>query len=166
MRKVTLGSLFLLMMVLLSSCGSTNSLTKAERAAALAQQVQEALEARHYTIAVDWMKPLGGVPRQVNSDYELKVNGEELDCYLPYIGRAYRLPYGGGKGLNFKAPIQDYSIQQLTSNRSQIEFTVRNDEDVYLFRIDVFDNGKSIIDIMAQDRDAISFDGEMIFPRN
>jgi hypothetical protein len=167
MRKTTFSSLFvLMMMVLLSSCGSTNSLTKPERAAALAQQVQEALEARHYTIAVDWMKPLGGVPRQVNSDYELKVNGEELDCYLPYIGRAYRLPYGGGKGLNFKAPIQDYSIQQLTSNRSQIEFTVRNDEDVYLFRIDVFDNGKSIIDIMAQDRDAISFDGEMVFPRN
>ena len=163
MRKVTLASLFLLMMVLLSSCGSTNSLTKAEREAAMAQQVQDALDARHYTIAVDWMKPLGGVPRQVNSDYELKVNGEELDCYLPYIGRAYRLPYGGGKGLNFKAPIQDYSIQQLTSNRSQIEFTVRNDEDVYRFRIDVFDNGKSIIDIMAQDRDAISFDGEMVF---
>ena len=151
------------MMVLLSSCGSTNSLTKAEREAAMAQQVQDALDARHYTIAVDWMKPLGGVPRQVNSDYELKVNGEELDCYLPYIGRAYRLPYGGGKGLNFKAQIQNYSIQQLTSNRSQIEFTVRNDEDVYRFRIDVFDNGKSIIDIMAQDRDAISFDGEMVF---
>ena len=164
MRKTTFSSLFvLMMMVLLSSCGSTNSLTKAEREAEMAQQVQDALDARHYTIAVDWMKPLGGVPRQVNSDYELKVNGEELDCYLPYIGRAYRLPYGGGKGLNFRAQIQNYSIQQLTSNRSQIEFTVRNDEDVYLFRIDVFDNGKSIIDIMAQDRDAISFDGEMVF---
>ena len=164
MRKTTFSSLFvLMMMVLLSSCGSTNSLTKAEREAAMAQQVQDALDARHYTIAVDWMKPLGGVPRQVNSDYELKVNGEELDCYLPYIGRAYRLPYGGGKGLNFRAQIQNYSIQQLTSNRSQIEFTVRNDEDVYRFRIDVFDNGKSIIDIMAQDRDAISFDGEMVF---
>ena len=163
MRKTTFSSLFVLVMVLLSSCGSTNSLTKAEREAAMAQQVQDALDARHYTIAVDWMKPLGGVPRQVNSDYELKVNGEELDCYLPYIGRAYRLPYGGGKGLNFKAQIQNYSIQQLTSNRSQIEFTVRNDEDVYRFRIDVFDNGKSIIDIMAQDRDAISFDGEMVF---
>lgn len=164
MRKTTFSSLFvLMMMVLLSSCGSTNSLTKAEREAAMAQQVQDALNARHYTIAVDWMKPLGGVPRQVNSDYELKVNGEELDCYLPYIGRAYRLPYGGGKGLNFKAQIQNYSIQQLTSNRSQIEFTVRNDEDVYRFRIDVFDNGKSIIDIMAQDRDAISFDGELVF---
>ena len=31
------------------------------------------------------------------------------------------------------------------------------------FRIDVFNNGKSIIDIIAQDRDAISFDGEMVF---
>ena len=30
-------------------------------------------------------------------------------------------------------------------------------------RIDVFNNGKSIIDIIAQERDAISFDGEMKF---
>ena len=163
MRNISFASLLLLTMVVLSSCGTSNGLTKAEREAAMAQQVMDALDSQHYTIAVDWMKPLGGMPRHVNTDYELKVNGDELDCYLPYVGRAYRLPYGGGKGLNFKAPIQNYLIQHLTSNRSHIEFTVRNEEDIYLFRIDVFNNGKSIIDIVAQDRDAISFDGEMIF---
>ena len=82
---------------------------------------------------------------------------------MPYIGEAYRVPYGGGKGLNFTAKIENYSINYLTSNRSHIEFTVNNGEDVYLFRIDVFNNGKSIIDIIAQDHDAISFDGEMVF---
>ena len=151
------------MTVLLMACGTSNGLTKAEREAAVTRQVQEGLDTRHYTIAVDWMKPLGGMARHVTSNYELRVNGDEVDSYLPYVGEAYRLPYGGGKGLNFKGKIENYSINYLTSNRSHIEFTANSGEDTYHFRIDVFNNGKSIIDIIAQERDAISFDGEMIF---
>lgn len=151
------------MTVLLMACGASNGLTKAEREAAVTRQVQEGLDTRHYTIAVDWMKPLGGMARHVSSNYELRVNGDEVDSYLPYVGEAYRLPYGGGKGLNFKGKIENYSINYLTSNRSHIEFTANSGEDTYHFRIDVFNNGKSIIDIIAQEHDAISFDGEMIF---
>lgn len=151
------------MTVLLMACGTSNGLTKAEREAAITRQVQEGLDTRHYTIAVDWMKPLGGMARHVTSNYELRVNGDEVDSYLPYVGEAYRLPYGGGKGLNFKGKIENYSINYLTSNRSHIEFTANSGEDTYHFRIDVFNNGKSIIDIIAQEHDAISFDGEMIF---
>ena len=152
-----------LVAIMLQACGSTDGLTKAEREAAVTRQVQEGLDTRHYTIAVDWMKPLGGMPRHVSSTYELRVNGDEVDSYLPYVGEAYRLPYGGGKGLNFKGKIENYVITYPTSNRSHIEFTVTNDEDIYFFRIDVFNNGQSIIDIIARDRDAISFNGEMIF---
>ena len=152
-----------LVAIMLQACGSTDGLTKAEREAAVTRQVQEGLDTRHYTIAVDWMKPLGGMARHVSSNYELKVNGDEIDSYLPYVGEAYRLPYGGGKGLNFKGKIENYVITYPTSNRSHIEFTVTNDEDIYFFRIDVFNNGQSIIDIIARDRDAISFNGEMIF---
>lgn len=162
MNKI-LFSLLTLLMVVCASCRTSDGLTKAEREAAVTRQVQDGLDTRHYTIAVDWMKPLGGMARHVSSNFELKVNGDELDCYLPYVGEAYRLPYGGGKGLNFKGKIQDYTIDYPTSNRSHIEFMVNNVEDVYRFRIDVFNNGKCIIDVLAQDRDAISFDGEMVF---
>ncbi len=163
MAKKFLLMMTVLVAVLLQACGTTDGLTNAERQAAITRQVQEGLDTRHYTIAVDWMKPLGGMARHVTSNYELKVNGDEVDSYLPYVGEAYRLPYGGGKGLNFKGKIEDYTITYLTSNRSHIEFRVTNDEDTYYFRIDVFNNGKSIIDIIAQERDAISFDGEMVF---
>lgn len=163
MAKKFLLMMTVLVAVLLQACGTTDGLTNAERQAAITRQVQEGLDTRHYTIAVDWMKPLGGMARHVTSNYELKVNGDEVDSYLPYVGEAYRLPYGGGKGLNFKGRIEDYTITYLTSNRSHIEFRVTNDEDTYYFRIDVFNNGKSIIDIIAQERDAISFDGEMVF---
>ncbi len=163
MNKIALFFSTLIMALLLLACGTGNGLTKAEREAAITRQVQEGLDTRHYTIAVDWMKPLGGMAQHVSSNYELKVNGDEVDSYLPYVGEAYRIPYGGGKGLNFKGKIENYSINYLTSNRSHIEFQVNNGEDVYHFRIDVFNNGKAIIDIIAQDRDAISFDGEMVF---
>ena len=163
MAKKFLLMMTVLVAVLLQACGTTDGLTNAERQAAITRQVQEGLDTRHYTIAVDWMKPLGGMARHVTSNYELKVSGDEVDSYLPYVGEAYRLPYGGGKGLNFKGKIEDYTITYLTSNRSHIEFRVTNDEDTYYFRIDVFNNGKSIIDIIAQERDAISFDGEMVF---
>jgi len=163
MRTIVFTGLLMVIMALFCSCGTSNGLTKAEREVALARQVHDALDTRHYTITVDWIKPLGGMPHHVTSNYELKVNGDELDCYLPYMGEAYRLPYGGGKGLNFKADIQDYKTDSLTSNRSRISFAVNNSEDIYEFRIDVFNNGHCIIDIVPQDRDAISFDGEMIF---
>ncbi len=146
----------------LAGCGSQSGLTKAEREAEVTRQVQAALDARQYTIAVDWMRPLGGMPRHVSSDYELKVNGDKVDCYLPYVGEAYRLPYGGGKGLNFKSDILNYTVSKTTSNRYVIEFDVNNNEDIYHYRIDMFTNGKSIIDVIARDKDAVSFDGEMI----
>lgn len=157
--------LFATLTVLLTACGTSDGLTKPEREALVTRQVQEGLDTRHYTIAVDWMKPLGGMARHVTSNYELKVNGDEVDSYLPYIGEAYHLPYGGGKGLNFKGKIENYSITYPTSNRSHIEFMVNNGEDVYHFRIDVFNNGKSIIDIIPQERDAITFDGELKFDK-
>lgn len=162
MNKISLVLTMLFTLLVMTACGTSNGLIKAEREAAVTRQVQEGLDTRHYTIAVDWMKPLGGMARHVSSNYELKVNGDEVDSYLPYVGEAYRIPYGGGKGLNFKGKIENYSITYPTSNRSHIEFLVNNGEDVYHFRIDVFNNGKAIIDIIAQDRDAISFDGEMI----
>ena len=147
--------------VLLTACGTSDGLTKAEREAQVTRQVQDGLDTRHYTIAVDWMKPLGGMARHVTSNYELKVNGDEVDSYLPYVGEAYRLPYGGGKGLNFKAAMYNYKMVQVTSNRYLIEFDVNNDEDIYHYRIDMFTNGKAVIDVIARDRDAISFDGEL-----
>jgi hypothetical protein len=157
--------LFLLMAVVLmaTSCRTNDGLTKAEREALVTRQVQEGLDTRHYTIAVDWMRPLGLRPRHVTSNYELKVNGDEVDSYLPYIGEGHNLPYGGGKALNFKGTIKNYSITYPTSNRSHIEFTVTNVEDSYFFRIDMFSNGKAFIDIIPRERDAISFEGEMVF---
>ncbi len=162
MNKALFTTLVLLMLSL-AACNTGNRLAKAERQAEVARRVQTSLESRQYTIAVDWMKPLRGTPKHLSYGYELKINGDEMDSYLPYMGEAYRLPYGGGKGLNFKAPILNYVQTQTAGNCYLIEFDVVNDEDVFHYRIDLFSSGKAIIDIWARDRDSISFQGEMVF---
>lgn len=161
MKKVLFTTLALLM-VLLTACNTGNRMAKAERKAEIARQVQASLDARQYTIAVDWMKPLRGTSKHLSYGYELKINGDEMDCYLPYVGEAYRLPYGGGKGLNFKAPIRNYTQTMSSGNSYLIEFDVVNDEDVFHYRIDLFTSGKATIEVWPRDKDSISYQGEML----
>ena len=162
MNKVVFTAVALLV-ALLTSCSTGNRLTKAERQAEISRQVLESVEGRQFTIAVDWMKPLRGMSRHLSYGYELKLNGDELDSYLPYVGEAYRLPYGGGKGLNFKATVDHYSCVQTSGNCYLIEFDVTNDEDTYHYRIDLFSSGKALINVWGRERDAISYQGEMVF---
>lgn len=149
------------LLVAFTACNTGSRLAKAEREAELARQVEASIDARQFTIGVDWMRPLGGVPQHVNSNYQLKINGDEMDSYLPYVGEAYRLPYGGGKGLNFKATIYNYSLTMAGDKCYLIEYDVTNDEDTFHYRINIFTNGKAIIDVWARDRDSISFQGEL-----
>ena len=37
-----------------------------------------------------------------------------------------------------------------------------NDEDRYLYVIDVFDNGRVMLDVTAQEREQVQFAGEMV----
>ena len=148
-----------LLLVLLTACHIGSRLTEEE----MARQVRTSIEERHFTIAVDCMRPYGGMPQHVNSNYELKINDDELDSYLPYVGEAYHVPYGGGKGLNFKAQIRNYSATFAGNNGYIVECDVPNDEDVFYYRINIFNSGKAIIDVWARDRNPISFQGEMVF---
>ena len=81
--------------------------------------------------------------------------------YLPYFGRAYNVPYGGGKGLNFTAPIASYQEFLKRNGLRHIEIGVVNDEDTYLYTIEVFDNGSSSVDVHARQRERISYSGNI-----
>ena len=151
------------LLVAFTACNTGSRLAKAEREAELARQVEALIDAQQFTIGVDWMRPLGGVPQHVNSNYQLKIDGDEMDSYLPYVGEAYRLPYGGGKGLNFSAPIESYRESQSKDDRRHIEISLTNDEDTYQYIIDIFTNGSANIDVIPRERDRITYYGELDF---
>ena len=108
------------------------------------------------------MRPLRGTVRNIQG-YSLQVDGNRLISYLPYFGVAYDAPYGGGKGLNFEADIQEYSDTP-GKDSHYIQILVDNEEDIYLYSLTVFDNGSASLSVKGRKREQISYTGHLETP--
>jgi hypothetical protein len=75
------------------------------------------------------------------------------------------VPYGGGKGLNFSAPIGSYQEEVAKNGKRRIEIGLTNEEDTYLYILEVFDNGSSTVSVTSRQREQISYSGDMEFDR-
>ena len=93
---------------------------------------------------------------------------KEIDCLfvgvtcmllLPYFGVAYNVPNGGGKGLNFSAPLSEYTSTYSKKGNAKITLKVRNEEDNYLYNITIYPNGSSNIQVTPTNRQSISLAG-------
>ena len=164
MKKFLFSMVFgIVVLVMLSRCATVEE--RAARAAEQAAKVRTALTERNYKISIDHMYPMKGGSKSVSFGYTVEVRNDSLFSYLPYIGRAYQIPYGGGKGLNFSERIGSYQETQRKNGLQHIEIGVKNDEDTYLYTIEVWDNGKSQIDVQPRKRERISYSGDIVFDK-
>ena len=144
-------------------CGCATVEEKAARAAEQAAKVNKALKERKYKIDVERMYSMRGGSKTLSYGYSVEVRNDSLISYLPYFGRAYSVPYGGGKGLTFSERIGSYQEYQKGNGLRHIEIGLRNDEDTYLYTIEVYENGTSSISVQSRQRENISYSGEMRF---
>ena len=150
------------LLLTIAACSTLTSAERAERDAKRTQAVEKALTERRYKVTVDMVYPRRGQAVNVSSDFSLEVKGDTLVSYLPYFGRAYNVPYaGGGKGLNFTAPIAEYHSTKGRNGATQISIKVINEEDNYTFHLEVFDNGSTSIDLLARERESINYSGTL-----
>lgn len=148
--------------VLTSCAGSKLSAAeKQQRAQRVATEVSEKLNNRRFTIDITYMQPLHGPSKHVDYGFSLEMRGDSIVSYLPYFGVAYNVPYGGGKGLNFTATIKNWQLSQVKEDMHEAMLEVNNGEDRLFYRIDVYDDGNSQIDVWANERDPISYTGRM-----
>lgn len=124
------------------------------------QDIQKALDNRSYQIDINYMIPMRGMSKSV-SGYSLTVEGDSIDSQLPYIGQAQSIPYGGGKGLSFQADINSYTDKGLEKDCRTIVIDVRNDEDHYVYTLDIFDSGDASVSVRCDNRDDISYRGSL-----
>lgn len=150
--------------IILVACATTDRQQNDRKRQEKAEMISKAVSNRDFTISVRTAHPARGMSVPLTADFDLKVKGDSVVSYLPYFGRAYNVPYGGGKGLNFSGVTEDFKITQPKRDRKHVEFSVKNDEDTYKFDIDVFDNGSVSVGVMSQQRERISFNGEIELP--
>jgi hypothetical protein len=135
--------------------------TKQEKKELKKQAVEKLLLSGKYKVEVDRAIPSTGRSVMLTSPYSVEIRNDSVISYLPYYGRAYSIPYGGGDGLNFKASITDYQLAWNKKGSAKITFTARNSEDKYDFCIDVFSNASSSVYVNMQNRQPISFHGNL-----
>jgi hypothetical protein len=106
MRNIRL--FFFVGIVLFFGGQSLYSQSKKEREEQKAKEIKEMIENGRFTIEVDRALPMGGRTVHLTTPYSLEMRGDSAISYLPYFGRAYSLPYGGGDGMRFEESITDY----------------------------------------------------------
>ena len=147
--------------ILCVACATTNRKQNDRKKLEKSELISKAICNRDFKINVQTAHPTRGMSVTLTADFNIRVKSDSVVSYLPYFGRAYNVPYGGGKALNFSGVTQDYKITQPKRDKMHMEFSVKNEEDMYKFYIDVFDNGKASINVMPQQRERISFNGEI-----
>ena len=147
-----------LFLLIISGCSSSRGLTKDEK---VAKEIalHKAIENREFLIEVNRMNPLSGSSRILTSSYSLEVKGEEVKSYLPYVGRAYNIPYGGGNGLIFNSTITEYQSSFDNKGKAVIEFKTKSENDLYVYNIEISPNGAASVKVSSNNRQAIMFSG-------
>ena len=150
-------------LLLTASCGSSRKLSEEQLAeqARIAALVNDRLDGRQYRIYVDYMMPRRGSGQSIIDPYCITVDGDKINSYLPYIGVAYSVPYGGGKALNFEDDIDQYAEKAGRKGTRSIVFSTDNGEDLIVYYIDVYEGGRADITVRCRNRDDISYRGNL-----
>lgn len=160
----TKNHILMLLLALLVGLPTLSAQTKKEKKEHKKEAVKKLLVSENYKIDVRTALPMRGRSIPLSSPYSLEIRNDSVISYLPYFGRAYSIPYGGGDGLNFKAPLKEYSMEMDKKGNAMIKFTARNPEDNYEYRAKVYSNGSASIDVNMTNRQSISFQGDLLLP--
>lgn len=157
MRKI----IIIVLSTLFGAIFSLSAQSKKEKKELKKQMVKELIASENYKINVNRALPMSGRSISLTSPYSLEVKNDSIFSYLPYFGKAYSIPYGGGEGLIFKALIEKYAMNIDKKGNVKIKISTRTMEDKHDFSISIFDNGAASINVTMQNRQSISFNGEL-----
>jgi hypothetical protein len=144
--------------------------TPEERAARQAENlkmVKAAVGSQQYRINVTSMRPMRGTTTNVMGRW-LKIDGNTVDCSLPYIGRndiphmKTRAEVRMDSKLEFNAEVQNYLLKlEAKKKRGIVTFSTRYGGDEYQFNITVDNTGRAFIRVTPENRDFIEYEGNV-----
>jgi hypothetical protein len=125
--------------------------------------LKAAVEAPRFTFVANIASPRRGTVRQLTSPYDLRVTKDTVVAYLPYFGRAYSAPLSREEaGIMFTST--NFSYTQKADRRGRWLVTIKTKDNKPRFElyISITKNGYATLDVVASDREGISFSGEIV----
>lgn len=138
---------------------------KERRAVQKAEQIvktRDLVESGAWQFNANQMLPVSGRNRSLISSYGVIVNNNEINCYLPYFGRAYRAEYGGTDSpMNFEGKISDLKVDIWKKSGWIITFSTSNKSDKLDFIFHISETGSTTLHVNSTNRQAISYNGNL-----
>jgi hypothetical protein len=157
MKKITLA-LVIVVAAVAGGC-STRAVRSVDPAVEAA--VRERVASRDYTVYFDLMSTSRGRPIPLSHPWNIRIAGDSVYSYLPYVGEAYTPVIGRQEGLNFDGTLNDYKQTAGRRGEIEIEFWAMTFEDRYDFRLTVYPSGSSYLWVTPDRKSTVSFDGKL-----
>ena len=124
------------------------------------QDVSNMINAKNFTFIAERVNPLRGPSRNLTSPYDVKVNKDTINCYLPYFGRAQQAPIDPSKAaLIFQSMDFSYNVTEKAKDEWQVYIDPKDNSEVQQLLFEVFGNGRATLNVQNTNRDPISFYG-------
>lgn len=136
--------------------------TKQEKREQKEKEVREWIANGDFTVSVDRALPMGGRSIPLTTLYSITLKNDSVFSYLPYFGRAYTAPYGGGNSMDFTKQVTDYDCTYTSKGAAVIQFKAKTNDDHFTFRLQIYPNGSTTIQVTPVNRQSITYYGEIV----
>lgn len=166
MRNFTTLLTILVLFFTLNSCTT--------KQVVISPEITSLIQKGEFTFMAERANPMGDVINVINSlpnggpsrildleyGYTIEIKKETLTVALPYFGRMYSANMDSSKN-SLRFTSKDFSINRQVGKKGSSIFTIiPNDErNISKITLEVFGNGKSYVQVNANDRQPISYDG-------
>jgi len=138
--------------------------SKKEKRTKRQNEVKQMLKDRNFVYHPTQANPMSGSTVQLDFSFSAKVQGDTLNSYMPYYGRAYSVEYGSQKGpFDFTLPIKDYTFKK-DKNGFMVKFEVKNGQDNIKYNFNISENGYASLTVTSTNRQSISYYGTIEKP--
>jgi hypothetical protein len=139
--------------------GSTTAQNKSEKAHT---SIETLLNSKNFEFIANTALPLSGPAKNlVGSNYSITFTPEMVTSNLPFYGRIYSgKVMGRDKGMRFKGKPENFNIEK--SKEYQVNASVTGENDTYEISMSVSDSGYATLIISTNDRETITYQGEVV----
>lgn len=107
----------------------------------------------------------GGVIQLTGSQYQLAIDKESVDAYLPYYGRAYTSARDlNDSGIKFKSKDFSYVTEKKKKGSYVITIKPKDHRDVQSMILTVGQNGYASLTVQSNSRQSITYNGYIAEP--
>jgi hypothetical protein len=151
-------SIVLLSGAFIESKGSDRNATREEQY----QKTVDLIKGGDFIFEARRAFPQSGPSVDLTTNYGyIKMEDKKAQAHLPFFGRAYRAPYGGGGGIRFSSEITNVRISEDPGRlRISYIFDVR-DQDFYQVTMNIGYNGDTSVNISSNNRSQIRYQGHV-----